>query len=121
MEALRWVQRNVTAFGGDPTNVTIFGESAGGASVQYLMMSPLTRGLFHRAITQSGSVLNPWASSRYPVQCAFKLGELLGCKTDDKQKLLEFLKTVPPRAIVENTGKEIMNDVEVNLNFFPFP
>jgi para-nitrobenzyl esterase len=53
--ALRWVQRNARAFGGDPRNVTIAGWSAGGASVCAHMISPLARGLFHRAISQSGA------------------------------------------------------------------
>lgn len=52
--ALRWVQKNIQNFGGDPTNVTIFGESGGGKSVCALLASPLARGLFHRAIIQSG-------------------------------------------------------------------
>ncbi|OXB61787.1 hypothetical protein ASZ78_004060 [Callipepla squamata] len=55
--ALQWIQENIVHFGGDPGSVTIFGESAGGISVSALILSPLAKGLFHRAISQSGTAI----------------------------------------------------------------
>ena len=58
IEALRWVRRNIAAFGGDPANVTIAGQSAGGLSVLYLMAAPPARGLFAKAIAQSSYMIS---------------------------------------------------------------
>ncbi len=60
VRALAWVRENAEAFGGDPERVTIFGESSGGTNVLSLLVSPLARGLFHRALVQSGG---PWTAS----------------------------------------------------------
>lgn len=61
VQALKWIQITLQKFGGDPNNVTIFGVSAGRASVGYLMLSDMAKCFFHKAIVQSGSPLQHWA------------------------------------------------------------
>jgi len=85
---LKWVQANIEAFSGDPGRVTIMGQQAGGASVHYLLLSPLTRGLFSRAVSMSGTALSWWASLKRPLEKAQKLGKLVECENLNNATLL---------------------------------
>ena len=72
---LQWIQKNIAAFGGDPGKVTIFGESAGGIAVSMLCASPLAKGLFHGAISQSGGSFGPPRVTTYPGENQKLLGD----------------------------------------------
>uniref|UniRef100_A0A1B6D898 Carboxylic ester hydrolase n=1 Tax=Clastoptera arizonana TaxID=38151 RepID=A0A1B6D898_9HEMI len=103
IQALRWTQWNIKQFGGDPDHVTVMGMSAGGAAVEFLLLSEMSRGLFKHAICQSGSSLNPWACNRNPKQLAVQLAETLGYvgNTADDKALVDFLRDRPAFDIVD--------------------
>jgi para-nitrobenzyl esterase len=88
--SLQWVQRNIAAFGGDPGNVTIFGESGGGSKVSTLMLSPQAKGLFHRAICESGTAIAKgwWEGHKLADMEAMgvKIFEKLGIKTIEEAR-----------------------------------
>ncbi len=99
--ALRWVQDNIARFGGDPRCVTIFGQSAGAANVGLLMVSPLARGLFHRAIEQSGSVLIRGRGTSSAAQ-ADRAGVLLAGKLHAPAAgALRYLRSLPVSKILK--------------------
>ncbi|XP_069678766.1 uncharacterized protein [Periplaneta americana] len=110
VQALKWVKQNIDKFGGDPDSITIFGESSGGSSVHLHLLSPMSRGLFHRAISQSGSALNPWAyqTPEESLELALRLGEDFGAISSDRHIVLERLKQVPVRQLVEYMGAKLL-------------
>lgn len=94
-QALRWIQGNIASFGGDPGSVTLFGESAGGASVQLQLLSPGSKGLFQRAITASGMATMPWTFYSRPKEQAERFAGRVGCP--EGEGMVACLKDKPAK------------------------
>uniref|UniRef100_A0A8D8TZM9 Carboxylic ester hydrolase n=1 Tax=Cacopsylla melanoneura TaxID=428564 RepID=A0A8D8TZM9_9HEMI len=99
--ALKWVQRNIAKFGGNPGNVMLTGMSAGGASVHYHYLSPLSAGLFHKGHSMSGSVLLPWTQAEELRKKTEDLASLLGCPVYTSKEIIDCLRHRPAKKIVE--------------------
>uniref|UniRef100_A0A8C5SNZ5 Carboxylic ester hydrolase n=1 Tax=Laticauda laticaudata TaxID=8630 RepID=A0A8C5SNZ5_LATLA len=97
--AIAWVKRNIKNFGGDPDNITIFGESAGAASVSLQTLSPYSKGLVKRAISQSGVGLCPWTIQKDPLFWAIKIAQKVGCPTDNTTVLANCLRITDPKTL----------------------
>jgi len=100
--ALEWVRDDIAAFGGDPANVTIMGESGGGAKVSTLLAMPAAKGLFHKAIIQSGPGLTGVSREAARKSTAAILAEL-GLGEDDAETLRAKLTQLPAQAILDAT------------------
>lgn len=115
--ALHWVKNNIQMFGGNPDSVTLTGCSAGGASVHYHYLSPLSRGTFHRGIAFSGSAFASWTHSVKPAQKAKTLASIVGCPTGTSKEIIDCLKYRPAEVIVR--AQIEMFDWKVHM-FTPF-
>ncbi|NXT00798.1 ACES Acetylcholinesterase, partial [Jacana jacana] len=126
--ALRWVQTNVEAFGGDPGAVTLFGESAGAASIGLHLLSPPSRPLFRRAVLQSGSPNGPWVTvgAAEGRRRAATLGTLVGCGGGasggaplNETELLGCLRAKTPLELVEQEAAVLPQQGIFRFAFVP--
>ncbi|GAB6020561.1 Acetylcholinesterase [Chamberlinius hualienensis] len=121
--AMQWVKDNIESFGGNPRNITLFGESAGAASVSLHMLSPLSRHLFQQGILQSGSPTCPWAtiSKQEIIHRGILLAKAVGCLKDDESvsdldAIVECLRGVDAQKLVDSEGG---NTEVVDFPFLP--
>lgn len=94
VEVLRWIQNHIDRFGGDPNSVTLMGYSAGAMSVSLHLVSPMSRGLFHRAIIMSGAATSQWHIPKEQLYLAKKQAQLLKCSDESVESMMECFKTV---------------------------
>ncbi|XP_068883149.1 fatty acyl-CoA hydrolase precursor, medium chain-like isoform X1 [Aphelocoma coerulescens] len=110
--ALRWIQENIIHFGGDPGSVTIFGESAGGISVSALILSPLAKGLFHKAISESGTAALGLFTEQ-PNEEAQKIAAVSGCEKSSSAAIVECLREKTEEELVQITLKMDMTALQL--------
>ncbi|KFQ44489.1 Fatty acyl-CoA hydrolase precursor, medium chain, partial [Nestor notabilis] len=98
--ALQWIQENIMHFGGDPGSITIAGESAGGISVSALVLSPLAKGLFHKAISESGTAARALFTD-HPEKEAQSIAAASGCEKPSSAAIVECLREKTEEEIVQ--------------------
>ncbi|GBP13597.1 Juvenile hormone esterase [Eumeta japonica] len=131
--ALRWINRNIGNFGGDPDNVTVMGQGSGGTAAIYLMLSESTKGLFNRIISESGSIFTPQSFDPDPLETASHLAKTLGVNVKKPEELLRIYrdtsiadveeaisKQMNPKSVFVPTLEKIFDDEEPFLIDTPF-
>ncbi|XP_063236342.1 neuroligin-4, X-linked-like [Bacillus rossius redtenbacheri] len=98
--ALQWVRLNVAAFGGDPSRVTVVGHDTGAALANLLLVTPGSKGLFHRAVLLSGSALSPWAVVQQPEALRAAVADQLGCPSS-LEDIAPCLRSRPLAALLD--------------------
>ncbi|XP_005052807.1 PREDICTED: fatty acyl-CoA hydrolase precursor, medium chain-like isoform X1 [Ficedula albicollis] len=116
--ALQWIQENIIHFGGDPGSVTIFGESAGGISVSALVLSPLAKGLFHKAISESGTVALGLFTDN-PKEDAKKIAAVSGCEKSSSAAMVECLRGKTEEELLQVTLKMDSTTLQLCSNASP--
>lgn len=119
LAALRWVQKNIAYFGGNPDSVTLFGESAGASSAIFLILSQAAKGLFHNVVVHSSSANTPHIFDRSPIESAIQVANRLGYNTTDTNELFLIFRNSKADAIVTASYVDSTNDAFAPYTLMP--
>jgi carboxylesterase type B len=118
--AIQWVHDNIDDYGGDPTRVTLFGQSAGGAAVMYQAINPSNRGLIQRVVAQSGSIFGYWAYQKKPVSTFDWYVKYVGCANRYFSEIMKCLRQKPANDLKIPENKYTLEFVpNIDSDFLP--
>ncbi|XP_055701968.1 acetylcholinesterase isoform X2 [Phlebotomus papatasi] len=108
--ALKWVNENIEKFGGDSQNITLFGESAGGASTHLHLLCPKSQPYFHKVICQSGTSLMEWVMQEDPEGKAERLAKIVGCQSNSDEEIFASLMSATPEDLAIGAIRTLSED-----------